>query len=367
MWAAMKSERSVNVPDAESARKKKGYLPSIFTGLKESVSHKEVVQVWEKGEPILDSVLEQYPKNCVYMRWNYSLARQEGNMRALEWFNKRGLKAWIATAAQNVHPLLPQDDRVDIIQSFIKLADEKDIDGMLCTAWDDSSPHMETYWRGLIASGEFSWNPEGRSLDEYEIAYLQREFGQECTDATELYSDLFQAVSFWNRALCEKGNRRRLQQILDLPDAKSPGTWSQKHGERLKTAEMQIEKYEQLKVQLASLLHRARRNRYHLEMLSAINDFQVTSSRMLLALKDCDTVSRRTRSKGMEAVRLALIEFEQAWKNLQDVYKETRFLSYPEEYVKDRYFHLASQKEDLSWMINVEEQFHKLVRDWLQQ
>jgi hypothetical protein len=69
----------------------------------------------------------------------------------------------------------------------------------------------------------------------------------------------------------------------------------------------------------------------------------------------------------MEAVRLALIEFEQAWKNLQDVYKETRFLSYPEEYVKDRYFHLASQKEDLSWMINVEEQFHKLVRDWLQQ
>ena len=237
---------------------------------------------------------------------------------------------------------------------------------MLCTAWDDSSPHMETYWRGLIASGEFSWNPEGRSLDEYEIAYLQREFGQECTDATELYSDLFQAVSFWNRALCEKGNRRRLQQVIDVPNVNNPGKWSQKHEERLKAAEMERERYERLKAQLASLLHRARRNRYHLEMLSAINDFQVTSSRMLLALKDCDTVSRRTRSKGKEAVRLALVEFEHAWENLQDVYKETRFLSYPEEYVKDRYFHFASQKEDLSWMISVEEQFHKMLQDWLQ-
>ena len=338
----------------------------VWNSMGRDLDHKEVVQVWEKGEPILDSVLEQYPKNCVYMRWNYTLARQEGNVRALEWFNKRGLKAWIATAAQNVHPLLPQDDRVDIIQSFIKLADEKDINGMLCTAWDDSSPHMETYWRGLIASGEFSWNPEGRSLDEYEIAYLQREFGQECTDATELYSDLFQAVSFWNRALCEKGNRRRLQQVIDVPDVNNPGKWSQKHEERLKAAEMERERYERLKAQLASLLHRARRNRYHLEMLSAINDFQVTSSRMLLALKDCDTVSRRTRSKGKEAVRLALVEFEHAWENLQDVYKETRFLSYPEEYVKDRYFHFASQKEDLSWMISVEEQFHKMLQDWLQ-
>jgi hypothetical protein len=328
---------------------------------------KEVAQLWEKGEPILDSVLEQYPKNCVYMRWNYTLARQEGNIRALEWFKKRDLKAWIATAAQNVHPLFPQDDRVDIIQSFIKLADEKDIEGMLCTAWDDSSPHMETYWRGLIASGEFSWNPEGRSLDEFEVAFLQREFGPECTDATHLYSELFQAVSFWNRALCEKGNHRRIEEIISLPDQGDPGEWSRKNEERLEMAVEEAEKYLRLKAQLADLIHKSRRNRYHLEMLSAINDFQVTSAHMLLALRECDGSNKKRRAQGMDRVRRALHEFESAWKKLQGVYKKTRFLSYPKEYVQDRYFHMASRSEDLSWMVEVEEQFHKNVIAWLQQ
>jgi hypothetical protein len=328
---------------------------------------KEVTQLWEKGEPILDSVLEQYPKNCVYMRWNYTLARQDGNIRALEWFKKRGLKAWIATAAQNVHPLFPQDDRVNIIQSFIKLADEKDIDGMLCTAWDDSSPHMETYWRGLIASGEFSWNPGGRSLDEFEVAFLQREFGPECVEATHLYSELFQAVSFWNRALCEKGNRVRIQELISLPDPGDTGEWSRKNEERLETAVDEAEKYLRLQAQLAELIHKSRRNRYHLEMLSAINDLQVTPAHMLLALKECDSSNEKKRTRGMEKVQYVLVEFDIAWKKLKQVYEKTRFLSYPEEYVRDRYFHMASRTEDLSWMVEVEEQFHKNVRAWLTQ
>jgi len=329
------------------------------------LDHEEVTQLWEKGEPILDSVLEGYPKNCVYMRWNYTLARQEGNNKALEWFNKRKLRSMIATAAQNVHPLLPQDDRINIIQSFIKVADEQKISGMLCTAWDDSSPHMETYWRGLIASGEFSWNPEGRSLEDYESAYLQREFGPECVDAIRLYAELFQAVSFWNRALCEKGSHRRLDKLLDLPDPQYPGQWSQKHEERLNIAWKEIKRYSKIKALLEDLSLKARRNRYHLELLSAINDFQSTSPRLLLALQYCDTADKMKRAQGLEKIFHALKEFDIVWEKLKKVYEKTRFISYPEGYVKDRYSHLASQNEDLSWMINVEKQYHKLVRDWL--
>ena len=72
---------------------------------------------------------------------------------------------------------MPPTIQVDEIHVFIGLASELGIDGMLCTAWDDSSPHMETYWRGIIASAEFSWSPTKRNLQEYETAYLQREFG----------------------------------------------------------------------------------------------------------------------------------------------------------------------------------------------
>jgi len=329
------------------------------------LDHEEVTQLWEKGEPILDSVLEEYPKNCVYMRWNYTLARQEGNIKALEWFSKRKLRSMIATAAQNVHPLLPQDDRVNIIQSFIKVADEQKIRGMLCTAWDDSSPHMETYWRGLIASGEFSWNLEGRSLEDYESAYLQREFGPECVGAVRLYAELFQAVSFWNRALCEKGSHRRVEKLMDLPDPQDPGQWSQKHEERLNIAWKEIKRYSKIKALLEDLALRARRNRYHIELLSAINDFQSTSPRLLLALQCCDTADKEKRAQGLEKIFHALKEFDIVWEKLKKVYEKTRFISYPESYVKDRYSHLASQNEDLSWMINVEKQYHKLVRDWL--
>ena len=326
----------------------------------------KVAELWKKGEPILDSVLEQYPKNCIYMRWNYTLARQQGNIKALEWFKKRGLKAWIATAAQNVQPLLPQDDRINIIQSFIKVADETGIDGMLCTAWDDASPHMETYWRGLIASGEFSWNPAGRSLKEYETAYLQREFGPECIGATGLYAELFRAVSFWNKALIEKGRRSRIGELLDLPDPDAQGKWSQKNKGRLDTSREEMERYPRLKLLLEELRKKARRNRYQLEFLYAINDFQVNNAMLLLALQSCDSSEKDERARGKREIRLVFDEFERTWKALKKVYEKTRFLFYPESYVKDRYFHLASQSEDLSWMIDVEKKYHKLVKDWLE-
>lgn len=338
----------------------------LWETMRSDLESEKVAELWEKGEPILDSVLEQYPKNCVYMRWNYTLARQQGNIRALEWFKKRRLKAWIATAAQNVHPLLPQDDRVNIIQSFIKLADEKRIDGMLCTAWDDSSPHMETYWRGLIASGEFSWNPDGRSLEEYEKAYLQREFGPECTNATGLYAELFKAVSFWNRAFLTEGRRSREYKLLDLPDPEAPGQWSLKHIERINSAREEIKRYVKVKMQLEELIRKARRNRYHLELLSAINDFQFTNARLLTALENCDSYDEGKRAQGIKEVRHILEEFDRTWEALKKVYEKTRFLSYPEDYVKDHYFHLASQSENSSWMIEVEKQYHKLVREWLE-
>ena len=75
---------------------------------------------------------------------------------------------------------------------------------------------------------------------------------------------------------------------------------------------------------------------------------------------------KRARNLGMKKVRQALNEFSHAWEKMKKIYGKTRFLSYPESYVKDRYFHLASQSENLSWMIKVEMQYHNLVRDWLE-
>ncbi len=52
-------------------------------------------------------------------------------------------------------------------------------------------------------------------------------------------------------------------------------------------------------------------------------------------------------------------------ENLESVYSETRFIAYPDNYVPDRYFHFASQREDLTWMIQDEQLFFREIRTWL--
>ncbi len=152
----------------------------------DDVTAEEAEKAWKEGTPKLDKLLEDFPKNCVYMRWNYSMARQPGNILALDWYKSRGLKAMIATATNSEGGMMFQPEErnkgnassgIAPIRSFIQLAAERNISGMLCTAWDDKSPHMENYWRGFIAAAEYSWSPEGRSPVEYDKAWLQREFG----------------------------------------------------------------------------------------------------------------------------------------------------------------------------------------------
>ena len=67
----------------------------------DEVTSEEAVKAWKEGTPKLDSLLSDFPKNCVYMRWNYSMARQPGNIIALDWYQSRGLKAMIATATND--------------------------------------------------------------------------------------------------------------------------------------------------------------------------------------------------------------------------------------------------------------------------
>ena len=372
---------------------------------KTDINFEQAARDWEEGKPILEQVISDFPKSCVYMRWNYSMAQQPGNIFALDWYQEHGLKAMIATAATSgPAALFPFDERgkgvssrgIAAIQSFVQLAAEKGIDGMLCTAWDDRSPHMETYWRGFIASAEYSWSPKGRTLDEYDIAYLQREYGTSIPEYTNLYGLLREAALFWEKAFNRESGRMNLDnallnlsgmahwlspkeqkeqkksektdftdRLIELPDLQNPGSWSKKYEQRLSEAAIIIDHYQHTSTLLDSLYHGSKRNRYHWEIFSAINDFQIAAPRLLLALKQCDTDSKAQQLAGIEKVRYALTEFDKAWEDLQTVYGKTRFISYPSTYVPDPYHHYASQREDLTWMIQVEELFHQMINRWM--
>ncbi len=367
-----------------------------------SIDSSEAAHIWKQGEPKLERVLGTLPPGIVFMRWNYSMARQPGNIMVMDWYEHHHLQTMVATAAQSgPAALFPFDERergmssrgIAAIRSFVSLGAEKKADGMLCTAWDDRSPHMETYWRGFIASAEYSWNPAGRSLKEFDPAYLQREYGTTCRNYVSVYAMLRKAAVCWERAFYRKGGRMDLSNtlfnlpgiahwappkktkepaktdftnlLIELPDRQKPGAWSKKYKARLLTASSVLQDYAVTSQKLDSLYRSAKRNRYHWELFSAINDFQITAPRLLLALQQCDTPGKTARKEGIRKVRQALAEFDKAWSNLQKVYAETRFLSYPPDYVPDRYFHFASQREDLSWMIQSEELFHRMIRSWL--
>ncbi len=366
------------------------------------IDRMQAEKMWKEGEQKLQRAIDEIPKECVYMRWNYSMGTQPGNIIALDWYHRHGLHAMIATAIQSGPAALFPFDQweggvtskgIPAIRSFITLASEKGIDGMLCTAWDDRSPHMETYWRGFIAAAEYSWSPGGRSLESYDEAYLQKEYGMMMSQYHELYARLREAAVFWERAYNREGGRMERKNVLfnlpglahwqppkktttpekrdftdrliALPDPARPGAWSKKYSDRLQQAEEIMKTYAFTLQILDSLYRCSEKNRYHWQLFSAVNDFQVTAPRLLLALKKCDTADAVALKEGKRDVKKALEAFDKAWKNLQEVYAETRFLAYPPGYVPDRYYHFASQREDLSWMIQPEGLFFPMVREWL--
>jgi len=366
------------------------------------VNAEQAAEAWEEGEPKLELLIQDFPKKCVYMRWNYELGRLPGNIKALEWYKENGLPVMVSTAAQTGALLFPKDERTGsmtdggliAIQSFLQLAVEKDIDGMLCTAWDDLSPHFETYWRGFIAAAEYSWSPESRSLEEFDEAFLQKEFAILKQDYAKMYNMLTEAAAFWDGAFMRKGSRTDIGNalvnlpglahwvpeaekekqmiktdfsdiVIELPDHKNPGKWTKQYQDRLTIAEKILNDYQKTSKIIDTLYNESARNRFHWEMYKSLNDFQITAPRLLLALKQCDTADENLFNEGERNVNAAIEEFNASWENLKSVYSATRYISYPDNYVADRYFHFASQREDLTWMIQVEELMHKRIQEWM--
>ena len=379
-------------------------MPLKHAGVYESTWSDEVTsdmatKEWNNGTPKLDSLLMDFPKNCIYMRWNYSMAHQPGNILALDWYKNRGLKAMIATATNTEGGMFFEENDqakgsgIYPIRSFIQLAAEKNISGMLCTAWDDKSPHMENYWHGFIAAAEYSWSPDGRSPGEYDGVWLQKEFGLTFPGYGELNSQLRRGTVFWYEALFKHGSqmdednvlqslpqiehwlppvegRERIQfdytsKLIELPDPNSPGVWSKKYKDILNRALIEKNVYKDLSNKLIYLENKSLCNRYYWTLSLALCNLQNTLPGLLLALKESDSSDKAQHQAGLAEVKKAIREFNWCWTDLINVYNETRFTSYPVNYIPDRYFHLASQREDLTWMIQPEELYFGMIEKWI--
>lgn len=352
-------------------------MPLKYAGvwplLHQRMSDEEVDKRWNTER--LDKAIQMFPKDCIYMRWHYEDPTILPHRLLLQWYRQHDLKVMGATAASTgATPFMPRNNsRVQYIQDFSKLVAENQLSGIFATAWDDGSPHLETVMRGFIAQGEFGWHPAGRTVSEYIEAHARREFGLSLSQM-DFLEELEESAFFFDGALVISGSRNPAWgvtnsfRLIELPNIKTPGKWSEKYQKKLDAAHIESVRYEKICRGLKVAQCEALRNRYTLEIYEQTNQLFNYPVRLLLALEAFD------KAKDKEEYREALTQIEMLCSyfkkmrfHLEEIYSQTRFMQNPNGYVADQnhHHHLSSLTNSSDWMYLYEIPMVQKIEKWL--
>ncbi|MEQ6122469.1 glycoside hydrolase family 20 zincin-like fold domain-containing protein [Reichenbachiella sp. MALMAid0571] len=327
----------------------------------------QVDSVWAENEHKLLKFLDQFPKNCIYMRWNYSNSDAIGNGKAMEWFRNHGMEVMGATAGQTRWVLMPQaESNMNNIRSFALTSIDNGLKRLLLTLWDDDSPHFELYMRGILAFAEYTWSGEKRPKEELKAAYRHREFSYKVSDSEYAFIDQLETpVAFWKNALLKgnsrnylMGNENAMQEsVIDLPKMDSKGEWTKQNADRLEAAEKALVTCDSVAIRIAEMKKLAVRNSYNLEVYEQVNELVRFSCNALIALKTLD------QSKNEEQEKVALLavaklndKFKTLKSEFESVYGKTRILTKPDNFIldQDHHRHLANQTTSFDWQFYAE-------------
>lgn len=347
---------------------------SIWELVLSNKSEEEVAKVWNTDK--LDKAINLFPKECVYMRWKYEDATAPAHQRLLKWYHDKGLKVMGATAASAGDlPFLPrQNTRSEYVKGFSQLVADNQLEGILATAWDDGSPHLETVWRGFIAQGEFGWNPSARDIETFKRVHAQREYGFRPEDnRMEFLDELEKAIFFFDGALVTSGRRNPAWgtttfTLMELPDKTKPGAWSELYKDKIAQARIEADRYKKISEGIRTAEAEALRNRYTLQVYEQTNNLQNYPVRLILALNAYDTAKGdAARKAALEKVAEVCRYFDVMRSNLESVYSETRFMEQPEGFIPDmnHHNHLASKTNNSNWWYYYEIPMVKKVHAWM--
>uniref|UniRef100_A0AB33JHT8 beta-N-acetylhexosaminidase n=1 Tax=Prevotella sp. GTC17262 TaxID=3236797 RepID=A0AB33JHT8_9BACT len=334
-------------------------------------SEGEVARKWNLSR--LDEAVGLFPKDCIYMRWNYGDATMPGHRKVLEWYKSKGLRVMGATAAAaGDSPFMPRAEKPKNIRGFSRLIADNRLEGILATSWDDGSPHLETVWRNFIAQGEFGWNPTGRTVAEFKQAHAQREFGlaKECMEFLDL---LEKSAFYFDNALVDAGRRNPAWgtsdfRLIELPSISEHGAWSKKYAVKIDSAKLNAVRYEKIMQIVKKALNQATRNRYTLEVYEQTAELFNYPVRLILALHQFDMAKGdKKRKLARQHVRHVVDSFTTMRTNLESVYSKTRMMDNPKGYLLDQnhHNHLAAKSNNSGWLYLYELPMTEKVREWL--
>jgi hypothetical protein len=336
----------------------------------------QVDSIWTVNEPRLNEYVEMFPKNCIYMRWNYNMPETPGNNRAMKWFTDHGFQVMGATAGQTRWNLMPlEESNTANIRDFAMISIDNKADGLLLTLWDDDSPHFELYQRGIAIFAENTWAGEKRTSEELHTAFRQRAFGSELASTDFAFINELEApVAFWKNALLETKDRNRLRSmekpmedaVLILPEATSPGEWAERNKEKLAKAKESQQAIGSILAKISASKKAALRNSYTLDVYEQVAKVTQFSNKSLLLLAEWDLAKT---AEEREATKEKLLSLEGEWKaqlaELEEVYGQTRELNKPDDYIldQDHHVHLANQAIKFSdWQFYVEDLFIQKIK-----
>ena len=337
-----------------------------------TVNEQAVRGLWGKNRQILNKSLTLFPKNCIYMRWNYEHPEIPGNILALDWYNSHGLDVMAATSAQVIWAMMPRNNsNYTSINEYSRITSEKKLTGILCTIWDDTSPHFETVWRGIYYFGLTSWNYENQRADQAQAIFRHRYYSPEASASSYEFQDLLeQALPFWETALITKGDRENYHktfQLIDLPDRKKSGDWIKKQSKKLEGAKNAVTQYQTIQERLDRTKATTRRNAYTLNVFNEINELSIYPAKALLLLEKYDIAPANNKEQVAQEIAAYIDNFQNLRTKFETVFSETRMLNNPEGYQLDSNFHehLANGSNNSDWMFMYEIPFNKKVREWL--
>jgi hexosaminidase len=336
-----------------------------------SIPEDKVEQIWKEKEPLLNNNLALFPKDCIYMRWNYDSPSILGNRKAIQWYKAHNLKVMAATAGQTMWAMLPREQsNFESIKGFSKIASERKLSGILCTLWDDCSPHFETYWRGIHDFASLNWKYQDLKADEAHTSFRRRFYGPTLDNPSFDFQDqLEKALPFWESALIDKGNRENYPAKIDLislPEVSKPGAWSEKYAVKISKAKEELNRYHSIRDGIQKALKLSIRNRYSLELLNQMNELQVYPSKLLLAMDKYDRLSSLSDKKAAEEeLRQQVSDFKKVREKYEEVFSETRVLNNPSDYQLDEnhHAHLANGTKNSDWMYVYELAMNAKIND----
>ena len=322
----------------------------------DKISVKEVDEIWEKNEINLMNFIEKFPKNAVYMRWNYQQSDTYGNLKAMDWYSKNELIVMGATAGQTRWTLMPQNQsNISQIKSFASSSIDKKLDGLLLTLWDDDSPHFELYKRGIAAFAQYSWSGNSLPIEEFKKLFRIKNFGSQFGEDSYAFIDLLEKpVGMWlNMLLSENGWRPGLSKkqnplesdIIDLPNLDKKGEWSKKHEVRINDAKRSLEISLKVETIINNLIQNESKNLYLLQIYSQVNELTKFSSNVILKLEKVDLEGDLKHIINLES------EFNITREKFEEIYSKTRILNKPKDYIldQDHHHHPANQTKNFDW------------------